>query len=327
MNTNEKNVITITDEKAQYDEYAIEILSNKKYLSHILSHTVNEFRDMHPRDVEKLIEGEICVNKVPISPNETNATDGRQIVGMNTVDKKVDEDTVVFDILFYVLGVDGLTKIIINLEAQKDEPSGYGILSRATYYACRMVSSQKGRDFTGSHYDDIKKVYSIWVCMNMVENVRTDYNFTPSDIVGHHNWKGKSDLLNVVMIGLADDLPEHTKEYELHRLLGTLFSMDRTIEQRCEIIENEYGIKMTNDMKEDLDTMCNLSTGIEERGYARGEARGISIGESRGKSQGERSIILALLANGLTIEQISNYTNKSVQEVQELVSGEATVNS
>ena len=29
-----------------------------------------------------------------------------------------------------------------------------------------MLSSQKGTEFTGRDYDNIRKVYSIWICMN-----------------------------------------------------------------------------------------------------------------------------------------------------------------
>lgn len=65
---------------------------------------------------------------------------------------------------------DGLTQIIINLEAQKDEPNEYDILNRAIFYVSRLISSQKERDFKNTNYNDIKRVYSIWVCMNTDEN-------------------------------------------------------------------------------------------------------------------------------------------------------------
>lgn len=42
---------------------------------------------------------------------------------------------------------DRLSQIIINVEAQKDEPNGYDILNRAIFYVSRMISSQKERDF------------------------------------------------------------------------------------------------------------------------------------------------------------------------------------
>lgn len=51
-----------------------------------------------------------------------------------------------------------------RLIAQKDEPGEYEILNRAVFYVSRLISSQKERDFENSSYDDIKCVYSIWIC-------------------------------------------------------------------------------------------------------------------------------------------------------------------
>ena len=48
------------------------------------------------------------------------------------------------------------------------------------------------------------------------------------------------DLLNIIMIGLAKELPEHDETYELHRLLGALLSRELTIDEKLDIIGNEY---------------------------------------------------------------------------------------
>ena len=37
------------------------------------------------------------------------------------------------------------------------------------------------------------------------------------------------DQLEFVMIGIADELPEHDEQYELHRLLGALLSKQLSI--------------------------------------------------------------------------------------------------
>ena len=129
-----------------------------------------------------------------------------------------------FDIVFYVRMKDGLSQMIINVEAQKDEPDGYDILNRAIFYVSRMISSQKERDFVNSNYNDIKRVYSIWICMNMSENSLEHIHLVKESIINSHEWKGKMDLVNIVMIGLSEELPQREEKYELHRLLGTLLS-------------------------------------------------------------------------------------------------------
>ncbi len=128
---------------------------------------------MNPRDVVSYIEGKPYISTVPVEPGLTNiasAKDGHKIIGFNSENTELNEGLVRFDIVFYVRMKDGLSQIIINVEAQKDEPKGYEILNRAIFYVSRLISSQKERDFENSSYDDIKRVYSIWVCMNMNEN-------------------------------------------------------------------------------------------------------------------------------------------------------------
>lgn len=51
-------------------------------------------------------------------------------------------------------------KMIINVEAQKEFRSGYSITTRGVFYGARMISAQKGTEFTGKDYDNIRKVYS-----------------------------------------------------------------------------------------------------------------------------------------------------------------------
>ena len=235
MNTEIKNTILTTDKDAQYDESAKRLLGQKSILAHILVKTVDEYAGMDPKEVVSYIEGEPFINTVPIETGLTNA------VIKNAGSRVV--------IIFYVRMRDGLSQIIINVEAQKDEPNGYDILNRAIFYVSRMISSQKERDFSNSNYNDIKRVYSIWVCMNMPENSLEHIHLVKDSIVNSHAWKGKLDLVNIVMIGLAKELPKHEEKYELHRLLGALLSQDLTANEKLDIIGNEYAIPMEKDLE------------------------------------------------------------------------------
>ena len=38
--------------------------------------------------------------------------------------------------------------------------------------------------------------------------------------------------MNIIMIGLAKELPEHDEAYELHRLLGALLSRELTVDEK-----------------------------------------------------------------------------------------------
>ena len=215
----------------------------------------------------------------------------KRLVGFNTENQEMNEGLVRFDIVFYVRMKDGLSQIIINVEAQKDEPGEYEILNRAVFYVSRLVSSQKERDFENSSYDDIKSVYSIWICMN------------------------------IIMIGLAKELPEHDETYELHRLLGALLSRELTIDEKLDIIGNEYDIPLEENFRKDMSTMCNLSQGVKEEGIAIGRREGLEEGRREGYAEGEAGLIMTMYKNGLLPEQIASATDKTVEEIKTIIQG------
>ncbi len=251
-------------EKAQYDACAKRILSQKIILAHILSKCVKEFNGVDIKEIANNIEGEASIN-VLIDQDLTN----KRIVGINNEDLSINEGLVRFDIVFYVKLNDNKTKIIINIEAQKEEPHKYEILNRAIFYVSRLISSQKDRDFLNSNYDDIKQVYSIWICMNMSDNSLSHYHLTKDEILKPYNWKGNIDLLNIILIGITNDIPDYNDYYDMHRLLGTLFSSKLNTSEKLSIIKQEYDIPVDDKLRKDVNVMCNLGEGIEERAIER----------------------------------------------------------
>ncbi|MBK5897900.1 hypothetical protein [Catonella massiliensis] len=300
MNTEIKNAVNSAGDKAQYDENAKRLLGNKSILAHILTSTVEEFRDMDPADVEGYIEGEPCISSVPVEPGLTNIRQcGKRLAGLNSESADVNEGVVRFDIVFYVRLKDGVSQIIINIEAQKDAPSGYSILNRGIFYACRLISSQKERDFVNTNYDDIKCVYTIWICMNMPENSLDYYQLANRKALGSRTWEGKLDMINIVLIGLAKDLPIHDEKYELHRLLVALMSKQLTTSEKINIIEKEYKIQVNDTLRKDVSVMCNLSQGI--------------VDETLEK------VILNMHRLGYTSEQIAKAVEMSKEEVEKII--------
>ena len=120
MNTEVVNAVGATDKEAQYDNEAKRLLGNKYILAHILVEAVDEFRGMNPKEVVSYIEGEPLIGSVPVEPGLTNAASGERmhrVVGLNTESGEIREGLVRFDIVFYVRTKDGLTQIIVNVEA------------------------------------------------------------------------------------------------------------------------------------------------------------------------------------------------------------------
>lgn len=309
MNTEIANAVNAAGDKAQYDTCVKRLLAQKSILAHILVKTVDEFKGMKPEDVVKYIEGEPSISVVPVEPGlanmeKTDAT-GQRIVGLNTENAEINEGLVRFDIIFYVrmpsiVGrKNGLSQIIVNIEAQKDEPTEYKILNRAIFYVSRLISSQKERDFVNTNYDDIKQVFSIWICMNMDDNSLSHIHLTKDEMLKPCNWKGNLDLLNIVLIGITNEIPEHDEKYEMHRLIGALLSSELKEQEKLDIIEHEYNIPISQEFREDVSIMCNLSQGIEDKAIAK--------------------IVMNMYKIGYTPNQIADAVGVSVDEVEAII--------
>ena len=303
MNTEIANAVNAAGDKAQYDTRVKRLLAQKSILAHILVKTVDEFKGMKPEDVVKYIEGEPSISVVPVEPGlanmeKTDAT-GQRIVGLNTENAKINEGLVRFDIIFYVRMKNGLSQIIVNIEAQKDEPTEYKILNRAIFYVSRLISSQKERDFVNTNYDDIKQVFSIWICMNMDDNSLSHIHLTKDEMLKPCNWKGNLDLLNIVLIGITNEIPEHDEKYEMHRLIGALLSSELKEQEKLDIIEHEYNIPISQEFREDVSIMCNLRQGIEDKAIAK--------------------IVMNMYKIGYTPNQIADAVGVSVDEVEAII--------
>lgn len=60
--------------------------------------------------------------------------------------------------------------------------------------------------------------------------------------------------------------------------MNTLLSFSLMPEEKEHILEEEYGISMEMEIREELEAMCNLSEAIEERGVERGMRQGLERG-------------------------------------------------
>ena len=105
--------------------------------------------------------------------------------------------------------------------------------------------------------------------MNEKDNMLEKIYLTKNDIIGISRWKDMYEIVNVVIIRLAKTLDLQT-EHELHRFLGALFLPELSAEEKNDMLENEFDIKMEADRRELLKSMCNLSQGIKEQGIEQG---------------------------------------------------------
>ena len=325
--------IPLQTRKDKYDAACKAVLAHKVILAWILKCCTAEFAECGIEDIMgKYIEGTPEVAKAIVHRDKKNKA--LLIDGTNTEDKSVAEGTVTFDVKFVAHApLNGeMIKLILNVEAQNNSNSGYSLVKRALYYCGRMLSMQYGREFTKSHYEQLKKVYSIWICPNPSagnENSIVKYAVQKDVMLGSSTEvQANYDLLNVVMVNLGSEAQQAAGS--LLKLLTVLFASPKTLEEKKFIISNEFDIKMNSDMEQEVDEMCNLSDGVYEAGKAAGMAAGIAAGKAEGlaagKAEGEaigearvhRETALKMLRKQKALVEIMEFTNLSQEEVYAL---------
>ena len=201
-------MLSTAGEKAAYDNACKKLLSNKIILAWIMKSCLQEYRECAIQEIaEKYIEGDLYVSEIPVYPDEETP---ELIKGLSTEDTTIAEGTVTYDIRFSALipGTDNRLSLIINVEPQNNYYPGYPIIKRSIYYCCRMVSSQYGTVFTNSHYEKIKKVYNVFICINPPnyrKNTINRYSLKEENMIGNvHEKEENYDLLTNVIICLGD---------------------------------------------------------------------------------------------------------------------------
>ena len=175
-----------------------------------------------------------------------------------------------FDLIFYAYlpNEKELTKFIINLEPQDEFYPGYPLVKRGFYYDARLISGQYGTEFTGQEYGKIKKVISIWICLNPSKQ-RMDtinrYRITEENVVGNVRLNPSDyDVMEVIMVCLHDDV-NGRKHSEMIDMLSVLFSDKLNGDRKQKILEKDYSLEMTQEYKEVVNSMCNMSDVFERK--------------------------------------------------------------
>ncbi|MDO5786979.1 MAG: hypothetical protein Q4P09_04640 [Phascolarctobacterium sp.] len=214
-----------------------------------------------------------------------------------------------------------LIKLILNVEAQNDASPGYPLTKRALYYCGRMLSAQYGREFVNAEYEKLKKVYSIWICTDgplYKQNTINIYSVKEDSFIGEHTEPVNNyDLLTVVMIYTAKDFMD--LQDDVIKMLSVLLSRNLDAQERMNILEDSFGIAMTEEVKQEVDHMCNLSKGIREEGeaigIAKGEAIGVAKGELKERLKNVKALMDSLKVSALDAMEILKFSPEERQKL------------
>ncbi|MCR5324197.1 MAG: Rpn family recombination-promoting nuclease/putative transposase [Lachnospiraceae bacterium] len=275
------NLIDTAADEAQYDEVVKKMLAYRVILAWMLKECAVEFKQYSIAQIMECIEP-ATISVEAVDQDELDYIEeiaDTQIEGMATEDVSKREGKAIYDIKFsaHVPGTEEPVQLIINIEAQKDDNTPYPLIKRAIYYVSRLISAQKNKVFVNKHYEKIRKVYSIWIQMNVSgakANTITKYQIHEENVVGEVKEKEANyNLLTVIMIGLGN--PELALDEPILRILDILLSTDTKPDKKKEILQNDYNIAMSKEMIEEANIMCNLGEGIREKTEIKTKAQSI----------------------------------------------------
>ena len=296
------------------------VLATMSILARTVKGTVTEVKNMSIAEIESAIDHEsIEISSVRINLGLSNS----RAVLLNCQDSIKNEGAVYYDIRFVMRLPDGSqTKIIVNIEAQRKSNPGYSIVKRGIFYVARLISAQLGVEFSNKgedkiQYENIKKVYSIWLCMDCPNDKRdsiVSYTLHPEILYSGNNKLNIDypyDLLNITLVHLNETYDKSNNE--LIRMMDILLS-NMAVEDKKNRLEIEHSIPMTVELDEEMSAMCNISLGIE----ARGEARGIAIGEARGIEKTKTEMITNMLREKVSIDVIAKVAKLTVEQITDI---------
>ncbi len=220
-------------------------------------------------------------------------------------------------------------RLIINVEAQTAFNPGYPLTKRAIYYCSRMISAQHGPIFKKSEYGKIRKVYSIWVCTkpsDKFQNTLTRYSIRPEQLIGNATEKSENyDLMSVVTICLGK--PDSENYTGTLKFLDVLLSSSRAATEKKKILEEEFGVAMSEELEEVL-IMCNLSQGVKAEGREEGRIEGRKEGRKEGRREGRKEgisigeigMLVQLVQDGdLKLERAAEKAKMTVEEFKKVM--------
>lgn len=99
----------------------------------------------------------------------------------------------------------------------------------------------KGIDFGNSEYSNLKKVHSIWICLNPDKK-----------------WQG---TINTYYL---------QEKHLLRNICEDKSANDISVEEKLKLLNEDFGIKTTDKLETEAANMCNYSKGVFQKGIEKG---------------------------------------------------------
>lgn len=148
-----------------------------------------------------------------------------------------------------------------------------------------MISAQKQTEFFHSDFDNLKKVRSIWICMDndAVEDSIEEIGFDRKTVFGNKKNSYHADLMKGIIVNIrsednnsSGEAIKKSKNVLIAMLEELLFEKDAAEKKR--ILAEEYGMIMTVELERRIQIMCNWSEVVGARAFKNGFESGFEDG-------------------------------------------------
>ena len=123
----------------------------------------------------------------------------------------------------------------------------------------------------------------------------------------------RKDPPAVVMIYTADAFMD--LQNNVIKMLSVLLSRNLNAKERMNILQDSFDITMMEEVKQEVDKMCNLSHGVR----AEGEAMGIAKGELKERLKNVKAIMDSLKVSALEAMNILKFSPEEQQKLLPLL--------
>lgn len=263
----EKSILAASSIGAKYDESVSELFLNKEIVAPILRLVVPEFLECTTAEVISYFETDIT-SDVPLDDIDIH------ISNTATEMKAITEKLIRFDTHFTMrnpkLSTGSiLVRLHFDLEVQNDyRPSNpaYPLVKRGIYYCARELSAQLGRLTETTDYNDLEKVYSIWICNENVppaeRNTISMYHIAKNDLYGKVTEDTANyDLLSVILIRRGETATEQ----------GILDYLDGVFSSNIGTMKKYSDVHWSKKVNEEVSQMSGLGDSIFTRGQEEGQ--------------------------------------------------------
>ncbi len=181
-----------------------------------------------------------------------------------------------------------------------------------------MISAQKQTEFFHSDYDSLKKVRSIWICLDNSEDGDSieEIGLGRNTVYGNKTGTYDIDLMRGIIINIRNNENIEESQNILISMLEKLLSK-ADAEEKKRMLAEEYGMIMTTELEGRIQTMCNWSEAIKETSIQEGIQEGIK--------KERLNAVERMIKAGAAKEQIISfgYTEGELAEAESLLCSNA----